>query len=605
MNTNILVVKAKAYTLSICLLLLITVSCNNKPETIGIKTVDSTDAQIEAFYISELEGCIANLDSISVENPNLENINYYKAARAHFKAIEPILAAIDKNNFKSLNAPNILQVQEEDATDIKIRQPFGFQVIEEMLHEPEIDTLTFKNTVSLTSNRLKLLKANTNIQLQDHHVIWLLRDQIIRTATTGITGFDSPVLGQSLQESQITTKTLIEIVKIFKAHFASKPVYNDLIASLEHGIKDLDSDFDTFDRYHFIKNNTDVQLKALLKTQDDWKVSFPFEMGISNTAKSLFDAQTVNVFYFTDYKSDTIRLKQKEQFGKELFNDSILSKRKNMACATCHIKEKAFTDGRRTFNAMQLRNTPTLTYSAYQQSYFMDGRAGSLEGQVVGVAENHDEFNLPMDSIVARVLRNPKYKQQLDSLYNSKRPDFNIRHAIASYVRTLNAFRSKFDSNINGESNTITQQEVEGFNLFMGKAACATCHFPPLFNGTVPPHFKDTEIELLGVPQTADTINAIISPDLGRYDVFKTEERKHFFKTPTVRNIEKTAPYMHNGVYQTLEEVVDFYNRGGGKGIGIQQEYQTLPFDDLGLTKAEQESLVAFMKSLTDKEFTN
>ena len=134
----------------------------------------------------------------------------------------------------------------------------------------------------------------------------------------------------------------------------------------------------------------------------------------------------------------------------------------------------------------------------------------------------------------------------------------------------------------------------------MGKAKCATCHFAPVFNGTVPTLYKDTEIELLGVPTKNDTINAIVDADLGRYNVFKTEERKHFFKTPTIRNIELTAPYMHNGVYTTLEDVVDFYNRGGGAGIGIDLELQTLPPTPLNLSETEKEDLILFMKSLTD-----
>ncbi|WP_253256183.1 cytochrome-c peroxidase [Formosa algae] len=160
----------------------------------------------------------------------------------------------------------------------------------------------------------------------------------------------------------------------------------------------------------------------------------------------------------------------------------------------------------------------------------MDGRAGSLEGQVVGVAENHDEFNLPMDSLVNRVMKHPEYKALMTSLYTNKRIEYNIRHAIASYVRTLSSFDSKFDNNINGVEHTLTQAEKDGFNLFMGKAVCATCHFPPLFNGTVPPNFTDTEVELLGTPAENDTINATISDDLGRYDVFNTKEREHFLK---------------------------------------------------------------------------
>jgi cytochrome c peroxidase len=595
---NNLFMKAKAYTFCMCLLLLSTLGCEKEEK---ITTISSTNKKIKTFYTSELNSCITLLDSISILKKIEDNISLYIKARKHFKKIEPILASIDKNNYKSLNAPNILQVQEEDLTDIKIRNPFGFQVIEELLHESKIDTLQLQRTLLITSSRLKLIKKNAFINLKDYHIIWLVRDQIIRIATTGITGFDSPVLGTSLLESQYTYKTLITLIDFFQDKFTSKEVYATLIASFQNAIKVLDHDFDSFDRYTFIKEHTDKQLKLLIKTQEDWKVTFPFEMAISNNATALFSPNAINVFYFTDHKSDTTHLKQKELFGKELFNDKTLSKNYTMACASCHIKDLAFTDGKKTFNSRQVRNSPTLTYAAYQQSFFMDARTGSLEGQIVGVADNHNEFNLPMDSIVNRVKKNPKYKLLLASLYGSKKLDFNIRHAIASYIRKLSPFNSKFDNNINKKENTLTNQEKKGFNLFMGKAVCATCHFPPVFNGTVPPNFMDTELELIGVPEKNDTINAVISTDPGRYNIFHTKERKGFFKTPTVRNIAKTAPYMHNGVYKNLEAVLDFYNRGGGKGIGIYEDYQTLPFDELNLTKEEQNMIIAFMKTLTDQ----
>ena len=596
---KILFMKAKTYTFGICLLLLLTTACKNDKKPISLI---NTDEEITKFFKSQLNDCIQYLEAIKGTNQITINTEFYKKARLKFKAIEPILAAIDKNNYKSLNAPNILQVQEEDLTDVKIRNPFGFQVIEELLFGPEADSLALYNTISLTKNRLKLIHKNAQINLKDHHLIWLFRNQIVRTATTGITGFDSPVLGQSLLECQTTYQTLIDLTEILRPKFNSNQLYTALIDSFKNSILALDHDFESFDRYGFIKNNTDKQLELLVKVQKDWQIDFPFEMAISNDATALFGSNTLNVFNFSDYKSDTLNLKEKQFLGKQLFNDKMLSKNYQMACATCHIKDKAFTDGKKTFDKNQTRNTPTLTYAAYQQSFFMDGRSGSLEGQIVGVANNHNEFNLPMDSIVNRILKMQHYKVKLDSLYKGKRMEYNVRHAIASYIRTLNSFDSKFDKNITGLENTFTEEEISGFNLFMGKAACATCHFAPLFNGTVPPDYKDTEMELIGVPEQNDTINAVISSDLGRYNMFKTQERKHFFKTPTVRNIEKTAPYMHNGVYTTLEQVVDFYNRGGGQGIGINEEYQTLPFDNLQLTKKEQAAIVAFLKTLTDSE---
>ncbi|MBU2951538.1 methylamine utilization protein [Tamlana agarivorans] len=599
MNTYLLTVRAKAYTFGICLLLLSALGCKNDTTT---PTPLAVDTQIEENYLNQLSLSIAYLDTLNASQNTADKINSYKKARKHFKLAEPILAYIDQNNYKSLNAPNILQIQEEDPTDIKIMNPFGFQVIEELLHETPIDTAIITETVNKTNSRLQLIKQNTHIDFKDYHLIWLLRNQMVRIATTGITGFDSPVLAQSLEESQFTYTTLESILKINESKFTSKKLYQELLKSIEQAKHALDADFDTFDRYAFIKNHIHQQLKLLVDTQNDWKVKFPFNLALSNNLTSLFTEETLNMDFFTDYKSDTTNLTQKVAFGKRLFNDTNLSKENNMACATCHISEKAFTDGRVTFDDRQKRNTPTLTYVSNQQLYFTDARVGSLEGQIVGVVNNHDEFNMSMDSIIARVKKDKIHKHDLDSLYQNKREDFNIRHAIASYIRTLNSFDSKFDKNINNLENTLSAEEKLGFNLFMGKAACATCHFPPMFNGTVPPNFTDTELEIIGVPETKE--NKALDDDLGRFDLFKTKERFGAFKTPTVRNIELTAPYMHNGVYTTLEEVVEFYNEGGGNGFGFDLEHQTLPFDNLELTEKEQVALIAFMKSLTDQSKT-
>ena len=123
----------------------------------------------------------------------------------------------------------------------------------------------------------------------------------------------------------------------------------------------------------------------------------------------------------------------------------------------------------------------------------------------------------------------------------------------------------------------------------MGKAKCATCHFVPLFNGSIPPSYLETESEIIGVPIRPDTANATLDTDMGKFHTFNRELHKNAFKTPTVRNASLTAPYMHNGAYKTLEEVIDFYNRGGGTGIGIELFNQTLPPDPLHLSKKEKE----------------
>ncbi|MDD7887364.1 cytochrome-c peroxidase [Flavivirga sp. 57AJ16] len=589
--------KAKTYTMGVCLLLL-SISCIDKEKNNTETPITKTD-KLEKLYSNHLVMAYKYMDSIDITNHNEINKKHYINSRTYFKKSEPILAYIEKENYKSLNSPNLLRIQEEDPTDIKINQPIGYQVIEENLFSETMDTLVLSRALNVTSGRLKLIVNNTDLNFKDYHVLWVVRDAIVRLATTGLSNFDSPVLGTSLNESSYALGTLNDILDIYQSNFKDKDLFLKWKTTLVNSQKTLNTDFDSLDRYGFIKNHTNKQLELLKATQEDWNVEFPLEFALKNNATSLFSKNTFNWEYFSDYKNDTIHLSTKMALGKKLFNDKRFSIKNNMSCATCHIKEKAFTDGKVTFNKNLKRNTPALTYSGLQKAFFLDNRSGSLEGQIVGVVTNHDEFNTDLQHIIKTVKSDKNYSKAFDTLYSRGTTDMNIRHSIASYVRSLNEFNSKFDNNINGKENTLTHVEKRGFNLFMGKAACATCHFPPLFNGTVPPYFNESELEIIGVPETKE--NKKLDDDLGRYDLFKTEERKGAFKTPSIRNAELTGPYMHNGVYETLEEVMDFYNKGGGAGLGFNVPHQTLPFDNLELSEEETQAIIAFMKTLTDE----
>ena len=171
---------------------------------------------------------------------------------------------------------------------------------------------------------------------------------------------------------------------------------------------------------------------------------------------------------------------------------------------------------------------------------------------------------------------------------------------MAAYVRSLRALNSRFDRAIRGDTALITLSERRGFNLFMGKAACGTCHFAPLFGGTMPPAYVESEPEVIGVPATPKAKEAVVDEDLGVFAVDRAPLHRHAFKTPSVRNVGLTAPYMHNGVYRTLEEVIDFYDAGGGNGVGMRLPNQTLSAKPLHLTDGEKQDLVAFLASLTD-----
>ncbi len=171
-----------------------------------------------------------------------------------------------------------------------------------------------------------------------------------------------------------------------------------------------------------------------------------------------------------------------------------------------------------------------------------------------------------------------------------------VSNALASYIRGLTKINSRFDDYMRGDKNALSKSEVNGFNLFMGKGKCATCHFLPLFNGVTPPKFIQSEVEVLGVPKSMK--DSVLDSDLGYYDIIGVDSYKYAFKIPSVRNVKKTAPYMHNGIYRTLDEVMEFYNDGGGAGLGIKLSNQTLSDENLHLSEKEMKDIIAFMESL-------
>ena len=314
-------------------------------------------------------------------------------------------------------------------------------------------------------------------------------------------------------------------------------------------------------------------------------------------------------YFYTDLteKEDSELL---TSLGKSLFYDTKLSTTNTVSCASCHNPKLAFTDGLpkpisfKNGDTLQ-RNTPTLLNAVYANRFFYDLRAFNLEQQAEHVIFNENEFNSSYTAILNSLSKNEAYTSKFkntfgDTLISRER----VLKALASYTSSLRSFNSSFDRYVKGESQTIPESVANGFNLFMGKANCATCHFAPTFAGLVPPYYKDSESEVLGVLKNPRTTHKELDDDKGRItNGIHTESAWMYvnaFKTTTVRNIEVTAPYFHNGAYKTLEEVIDFYNNGGGNGVDLNVTNQTLSEDSLNLSEAEKQDLIAFLKSLTD-----
>jgi len=331
--------------------------------------------------------------------------------------------------------------------------------------------------------------------------------------------------------------------------------------------------------------------------------------GVRATRQSAYSFWSPGFFdinYFSLDKSNQLS-KGKIILGKKLFNDPLLSGNGQRSCASCHNPHKGFSDGlAKSFNVDESthtqRNAPTLFNAGYQTFFFLDMRARSLEAQLDTVLNNKLEMGTTLGQVVSRLANNPEYVRMFSSYFPEKNSisGSNLKRALAAYIRSLQSLNSPFDQYMVRSNEKIDQSVYNGFNLFMGKAKCGTCHFAPLFNGLVPPRFVRMESEVIGVPSNTDTLHPKLDPDLGRFGILPVKVVRNAFKTTSVRNIELTAPYMHNGVYSTLEEVIDFYNRGGGAGLGIAPEHQTLPFDKLNLVEKEKKDLIAFLKSLTD-----
>ncbi|WP_282075510.1 cytochrome-c peroxidase [Maribacter aquivivus] len=564
---------------------------------------------IRDYYFITLDSTSHYMQQIDTLNTVSKNKELFLKSRAWYKRVEPMLIAYDYENYVSMNAPNLLKVEIDDHQDIKIHDPKSFQVLEELLYAEEgFSNKELNSVLTYLKVRIPFVKKNHILIAQrDRHHLKMIRDAIVNIATKGITGFDSPMLSNSLNEAVYNYESIQKILDIYKDAFTSNELYADWSTEIAATIAILKKgNFNEFDRYYFIKEHTNHQLELALKTAKDWNVELSNSRSLNPNATSLFEKNFFNMKMFSMQRAPEIT-EERIALGQQLFNDKALSSTGTISCATCHIKEKAFTDGHVKaigINGKELqRNSPTLTYAVYQRSLFYDGRADGLEDQIVGVTNNENEFHIDLEQLEEKIQEKPVYRVQFDSLYDGKITNMNARNAIATYIRSLSSFDSKFDRNINGLEESMTNEEVHGFNLFMGKAACATCHFPPAFNGTVPPKYMESEFENLGVPKNASFENPVLDDDWGQYYPYEVEEKKHFFKTSTVRNVDLTGPYMHNGVYATLEEVVEFYNVGGGLGMGLDVPYQTLPSDSLNLTAVESKAIIAFMKTLTDQQF--
>jgi cytochrome c peroxidase len=290
------------------------------------------------------------------------------------------------------------------------------------------------------------------------------------------------------------------------------------------------------------------------------------------------------------WPADNPYSKEKAELGKLLYYDTRLSTNQSVSCASCHAPEFGFTDGKPVSTGIKGqkggRSAPTVINRAYSTLQFWDGRAVSLEDQAKGPLANPIEMTMEKDasaahkSCVTCLKGIPGYVKRFQKVYGTA--DLDIDHvakAIATFERTVLSGNSPYDRYEAGDKKAYTPAQARGADVFFKKAACDSCHIG--FN------FTDGSYANIGIGMDK------VSPDLGRFMVTKREEEKGAFKTPTLREVAHTGPYMHDGSFKTLEEVVEHYNKGGIKNPWLDPRMKPL-----NLTVEEKKDLVEFLKSL-------
>lgn len=576
----------------------------------------SKNYSFTGYIDQELNSLINELKDFRAEIEVVDQckVHYFKA-REYYKHIEFFVEHVSpiqaKYKINGALVPKFSEYEEGFVVD-----PCGFQKIEEQLFSGDelIISDLEKELVQLIEVFQELKNGYATINLGKHLYLEMLQLQLVRIAAMNLNGYDATFTKTNLQEVDWNLASMQQIVACFDPEIGNNSAaltsQKAVLKSIQGAQKVLrkNMDFDSFNRLDFISLELEDINRNLVRFHR--ALGLPWsehKQALKLNSERLFSPETLNPQFFSIYYSDQSDLERQAYLGKLLFYDPILSANNERACSSCHQPDKAFTDGLKTSQAFNRegfleRNAPSLINTIYQKAFFYDGKAYQLEQQIRDVVHNEREMGSKLEEVVLKLRQSEEYRALFKGAFKLQKDasisEYAISKAISEYEKSLIAMNSRFDRYLAGEKTSLNQREINGYNLFAGKALCGSCHFFPLFNGTVPPYFMDSEYEILGTPATSE--NKSLDSDKGRYLVTKVEKQMYAFKTPTVRNSELTAPYMHNGVYTDLKQVLQFYQKGGGEGLKYVVPNQTLPFDSLQLSDYEQENIIFFLKALTD-----
>lgn len=289
------------------------------------------------------------------------------------------------------------------------------------------------------------------------------------------------------------------------------------------------------------------------------------------------------------HPEDNPLTEEKIALGAQLYFDPRLSADNTVSCASCHDPEKGWSNGEAFATGVGGkkggRSAPTVLNTVYQAFQFWDGRAGTLEEQALGPIQNPIEMNMTLPEVVKKLNGIPGYKAQFKKVFGTEVTKEGIAKAIAAFERTVVSGDAPYDRFTAGDAKALSPAAERGRKLFFGAARCSSCHSGP--------NFTDNAFHNIGVGMGHE------KPDVGRFAQSKIEGDTGSFKTPGLREIARTAPYMHDGHLKTLEEVVDYYNKGGTPNGYLDEE-----IFPLNLSKDQVADLVTFMKEgLSSKSY--
>jgi cytochrome c peroxidase len=580
----------------------------------------------QRVFEAQLDALLASFDTLArrvEQGKSAEAQEAFRQARTAYKRAEGMLGYYAPDAIVAIEGP--LEAEgEDDILPRPYNTPGGFPMIESLIF-PEMPDST--RPVALARihairERVAVLRSSTDaLSVEDVAIFGAARAELARVSTLDIAGFDSDRQDDALLDAAAALDGVRAVlvppdVPESEAVAAQRRRADSALRLAAEYLRDH-RDFESMDRFIFLERYSLPASHAVAALRVARGASAAPGVRLwRDDAASVYDSAAFDpVAYAARYPYVPHAGDRIVALGARLFADPRLSGPGTRSCATCHLPGRAFTDGlpkRATLvpavaSPVPLppaRHTPTLLNAALQPTLFDDERARAPEQQIAQVLANAEEMGSSTDTAVRRVAADSGYRAAFAAAFGAP-PEravtsITLRVALASYVRSLVALNSPFDRAVRGDSAALSAAARRGFTVFMGKARCGTCHFAPLFNGTEPPSYVTTDPEIIGVPERVALDHAQIDPDPGRAAIDRVPSHGYAFKVPTVRNAAVTAPYMHNGAYLTLDDVVAFYDAGGGTGIGLDLPYQTLFDHPLHMTPGERADLIAFLRSLTD-----